>query len=255
MWKKASSPCVLLTIVAAFVVLVVIKITCLLEASARAHNLARRVAQPESPTPDAGEVTADALAVAEQLKKHNLFSPPQPPRHPVSSVLGILGDEALIGNRWYKAGDNIADAEIVCVEPTHVRIRWQGRETVLAPIQIPEQTSTSGSRTALGSLRQASQGRILAAGSPATVRSGLADRNRVGRSTKVPAENKTNRNAKADKKQRALTKNQQYQEPLKQDLKSLKNERAIRKKNTTDAGAAKKATATDIKQLRRRPAR
>jgi hypothetical protein len=212
------------------------------------------VAQPESLTPDAEEATADAIAVAEQLKKHNLFWPPQPPRHPVSSVLGILGDEALIGNRWYKAGDSIADAEIVCVQPTHVRIRWQGRETVLAPIQIPEQTTTGGYRTTLGSLRQANQGRILAAGGTSTIQSGRTERSRISINKKTPADNKTSDDTKADKKQRAQTENQQYQKPLKQSTKAVKKERAVRRKSS-NANAAKKATAIDIKQLIRRPAR
>ncbi|MHC4510101.1 MAG: hypothetical protein ACYTAO_14275 [Planctomycetota bacterium] len=201
MWKKESYPFVLLATAVVFVVLVVIKITCLLEASARAQNVAKKAAaQHELSTQDAGKTAADSRAVVEQLKKHNLFAPPRQPRHPVSSVLGILGNEALIGNRWYKVGDNIADAEVVCVEPTHVRVRWQGRETVLAPMQMASQVVSGGSRPALRDLRQANQGRMLGERGAVMVRSGRTERSQAGRSARLLAENKANGNEKADKK-------------------------------------------------------
>jgi len=77
---------------------------------------------------------AASAAAAEDLKKKNVFAPPEPKRHPVTAVTGILGDEALIDGRWYKAGASIGDAKIVAVEPTVVRIEWQGGVKVFAPI-------------------------------------------------------------------------------------------------------------------------
>ena len=78
---------------------------------------------------------ASDKAVAEELKKANLFAPAPPKRNPVQEVFGILGSEALINGQWYKAGDKIQDANIVAVEPTRVVVEWNGQRTTLYPIQ------------------------------------------------------------------------------------------------------------------------
>lgn len=48
-------------------------------------------------------------------------------------VLGILGDEALINGKWYKAGDAVADAKIVAVQPTRITIERAGEQSTLIP--------------------------------------------------------------------------------------------------------------------------
>jgi hypothetical protein len=63
-----------------------------------------------------------------------LFAPPLPKKHPVSQVSGILGNEVLINSKWYKVGDKIGDAKIVAIESTLVKIEWEGKEKVFAPI-------------------------------------------------------------------------------------------------------------------------
>jgi Na+-transporting methylmalonyl-CoA/oxaloacetate decarboxylase gamma subunit len=146
-WKKESIPVVLLGAAVVFTVLILIQVTSFLEASARVQNTIKKAVAQDGPSPDAMRVSAAASqAVAQELKKHNLFSPPQPPRHPVTSVLGILGGEALIGNKWYRAGDMVGDAKIVAVEPTRVRILWQGHEKVFVPMDVAGQPGTSGAR-------------------------------------------------------------------------------------------------------------
>jgi len=40
----------------------------------------------------------------------------------------------LINGKWYKVGDKIGDAKIVAIEPTQVKIEWEGKEKVFAPI-------------------------------------------------------------------------------------------------------------------------
>ena len=75
-----------------------------------------------------------AKTIADTLKGQNLFSPPAPKQNPVTTVLGILGDEALINGRWYKAGDKVADATIVAVAPTAVTVEWDGKTKVFNPI-------------------------------------------------------------------------------------------------------------------------
>jgi hypothetical protein len=76
----------------------------------------------------------ESKAIADELKKKNLFVPPKPKKHPVSQVAGILGDEVLINGKWYKVGDKVGDAKIVAIEPTLVKIEWEGKEKVFAPI-------------------------------------------------------------------------------------------------------------------------
>jgi Na+-transporting methylmalonyl-CoA/oxaloacetate decarboxylase gamma subunit len=146
-WKKESIPVALLGAAVVFVVLILIQVTSFLEASARVQNTIKKAVAQDKPNPEATrESTAASQTVAQELKKHNLFSPLQPPRHPVTSVLGILGGEALIGNKWYKAGDMIGDAKIISVEPTRVRVLWRGHEKVFVPMDVAGQPGTSTTR-------------------------------------------------------------------------------------------------------------
>ncbi len=71
---------------------------------------------------------------ADALKKENLFVKRAPKEHPVKQVDGILGNEVLIANKWYKVGEKIGDAEIVAVAPTEVTIAWDGQKKTFAPI-------------------------------------------------------------------------------------------------------------------------
>ena len=75
-----------------------------------------------------------AQEVAAALKEKNLFIIKPPKQHPVKQVDGILGNEALIGDKWYKAGAKIGDAVLLAVEPTQVRIEWDGQEKTFPPL-------------------------------------------------------------------------------------------------------------------------
>jgi hypothetical protein len=97
-----------------------------------------------------GEVQARVAAeksAAGSLKKKNLFIPPETPRNPVTEVAGILGNEALINGRWYKAGAKVGEgpnsAVIVAVEPTKIRVRWSGKETEFLPMNASGSGSSS----------------------------------------------------------------------------------------------------------------
>jgi hypothetical protein len=83
---------------------------------------------------DLAPFVAHSRSLAEELKKNNLFVPKPPRENPVKEVLGILGSEALINGEWYKAGDHVGDAQVVAVDPTQVKILWDGKETAFAPI-------------------------------------------------------------------------------------------------------------------------
>jgi hypothetical protein len=126
---------ILLGVSGFLVVLVSLKVTGFVTTSARAENLVKNAM--EQGISDANEMEkhlADSKAIADGLKKNNLFVPPPPKQHPVKDVMGILGNEAIINGKFYKVGDKIGDAKIVAIEATQVRIEWDGKEKVFAPI-------------------------------------------------------------------------------------------------------------------------
>jgi hypothetical protein len=92
------------------------------------------------------QVARDKSA-ADGLKKKNLFILPEPPRNPVTEVAGILGSEALINGQWYKAGAKVGQgkdaATIVAIEPTKVRVRWNGQVTELLPMNASAAASSA----------------------------------------------------------------------------------------------------------------
>ena len=115
-------------------VLILIKVTGFFAAPARAENSVKRAVALSKPDPnDMEKYFVKSKAIADVLKKNNLFVPPPPKRHPVNQVLGILGSEALINGKWYKAGDKVGDAKVVAIEPTLVRIEWEGNEKTFLP--------------------------------------------------------------------------------------------------------------------------
>lgn len=124
---------------------IVFEIAGFLMASARAEITVANALHP------AGAVSADpgggltaARSLADKLKERNLFVSKPPKRHPVEVVMGILGGEVLIRDKWYKPGDSIEDAKIVAVGPTTVRILWDGHEKEFAPIAGPDSEGSPG---------------------------------------------------------------------------------------------------------------
>jgi len=77
---------------------------------------------------------AKAKETTDALKKSNLFVKQMPREHPVKQVDGILGDEVLIANQWYKAGARIGEATILAILPTSVTVEWDGKTTRLSPM-------------------------------------------------------------------------------------------------------------------------
>ena len=139
--KKELIPLVLLGASVLMALLILIKVVGFFVFSARAENLIERaVAQNGTDTKDTEKYFAESKALAEGLKKNNLFAPPPPKQHPVKEVWGILGDEVLIEGKWYKVGDTIGDAKILAIGPTSAKIDWNGAEKVFLPIDaaIPE---------------------------------------------------------------------------------------------------------------------
>ena len=144
--KKEFVSVALLGASAVMLVLMVIKVTGFLAAPVRAEQtLNKAVAQSKPDDEEVKKHIAASKSIADDLKKKNLFAPPLPKRHPVNQVLGILGNEALINGKWYKAGDRVGDANIVAIEPAKVVIEWDGNEKTFLPIDA-KTSSPSGSR-------------------------------------------------------------------------------------------------------------
>ena len=114
--------------------LILLRIAGFVTASAQARAMAVRADPDGRDVTDVGKLLAGVQACAEELKKKNLFIVVPPRQHPVGEVRGILGEEALINGQWHKAGDSVEDAKIVAIEPTKVRIAWNGQETEFSPI-------------------------------------------------------------------------------------------------------------------------
>ncbi len=70
----------------------------------------------------------------DSLKQNNLFIKAPPKQNPIKQVEGILGGEALIGGKWYKVGDKVADAKIIAIAATQVEVEWDGKKTSFSPI-------------------------------------------------------------------------------------------------------------------------
>ena len=133
--KKEFISAVLLGLSAVLAVCILIKVAGFFVTSVRAGTLVKKaVVQSKFDPNDSEKFLAKSRALADELKKKNLFVPPEPKKHPVKQVSGILGNEALIKGKWYKVGDKIGDAEIVAIEPVRVKIKWDGKEKYFAPI-------------------------------------------------------------------------------------------------------------------------
>jgi hypothetical protein len=133
--KKEVVSFVLLGVSVFLAVLILIKVGSFFAASARAEHLVKMaIAQNNTDAKDMEKYFAESKAIANELKRENLFAPPPPKQHPVKEVWGIFGDEVLIKDKWYKVGDTVGDAKIVAIGPTSVKIAWDGKEKFFAPI-------------------------------------------------------------------------------------------------------------------------
>ena len=85
---------------------------------------------------------------ADELTKQNMFVPPPDESEPPADCTAIFGDEARIGNRWFKAGDQVGDAEVVAVGPTSVTLYWEDRIITRAPVlRLEDESNRRSSRS------------------------------------------------------------------------------------------------------------
>ncbi len=99
----------------------------------------------------------EAKKTVDSLKQNNLFIKAPPKQNPVKQVEGILGQEALIGGKWYKAGDKVADAKIIAVAATQVEVEWDGKKTSFAPITSVSAGPADAAGRARGSAQEGSR--------------------------------------------------------------------------------------------------
>ena len=145
--KKELVPTVLLGVSVLCGILILVKVTSFFVASARAESVVKRAIKQNSTDPNNIEKQlASSAAITDELKKNNLFAPPQEKQHPITEVSGIFGDQVLIKDKWYNVGDKIADAKVVAIGPTSVTIMWDGKEKSFLPIQAKVVEAQSGPR-------------------------------------------------------------------------------------------------------------
>ncbi len=155
--KKELVSVVLLGISVFLAVLILVKVTSFFTAPAKAELLVKKaVAQNNTDANDMDKYFARYKALANELKKNNLFAPPAPKQHPIKEVWGIFGNEVLIKDKWYEIGATVGDAKIVAIRPTEVTIEWDGKEKIFAPIDSKGSSQPGGPR---GSRATASSGR------------------------------------------------------------------------------------------------
>ena len=210
---KGEFASILLLIVSVFLgCAALFKITGFFAATVKAKGLVKRAVADSSS--DAGNVQsslAASRAMADELKKKNLFAPPAPKQHPVKQVQGIFGDEVLIDGEWHKLGDDIEDARIVAIEPTLVRIEWEGGERVFEPINDSGSESPEGQRSRGTRADRTARARGTEAGSAAVVVVGDQGTNRGGRasSEKLSGKEKA-KQQKVEPKSRLLAENKKF---------------------------------------------
>ena len=155
--KKELVPTLLLGISVLCGIVIMVKVTGLFIASAKAESLVRRAIGQSKPDPNnVKDQLANFEMIAADLKNNNLFAPPEAKKHPVEAVLGIfgdqvlikenLGDQVLIKEKWYDIGDTIGEAKIVAIGPTSVTIAWDGKEKAFLPIQAVVAEASGGPR-------------------------------------------------------------------------------------------------------------
>jgi len=150
-----------LWIFVAFFVLAAAKLIGVSVAGVKAEGLISRATQKGIfDANDLEDVIKVVKKKADALKENNLFIEKPPRVNPVSVVMGILGSEALINGKWYKAGDKISDAKILSIEPTRVKVKWDGKVKIFAPLSDAKvSTRPPGSRVAADGQRDRSSRR------------------------------------------------------------------------------------------------
>ncbi len=254
--KKELVSVVLFGASAFLAVLILVKVTGFFAASARAEGLVKRaVAQNDTDAKDMERYFAEYKMLADALKKNNLFTPPPPRQHPVKEVLGILGDEVLIKDKWYKIGDVVGDAKIAAIGPTQVTIEWDSKETVFAPISGSSPGGPGRPRSDSPRMERTTRRKEIRAGEAVMVVVGPQRRGHGGKGAfgNVSEKERAKLQLKAEQKQRLLTEKEKTKKLLKRDAENIQAKQrkdiAQKKKRNNDSKPKKESTQGIIKKL------
>jgi hypothetical protein len=133
--KKKAFSVALLAVSLILILLMAVKLHGFVVVSARAGSLVKKAkSRSGADSNDVSKRLAEGKAIASELKRRNLFAPASPKENPVKQVTGIFGELAFINSRWYGENQNIGDAKVVDIEPTRVKVEWDGRESFFQPI-------------------------------------------------------------------------------------------------------------------------
>ena len=244
---------VLLLAVSAFAaILILTKVATLSAASARAEELVREaITNGKADAKTLEEQTAKSKALADELKRNNLFAPAPPKQHPVKGVSGILGNEVLINGRWYKVGDKIGNAKVACIEPTRVKIEWEGTQKIFTPMGESGSEEQGGPRRSRPDVRRTPRNRKTrtARASMVVVGADARGRGRKGGFGNLSEKQRAALKRAAEKKQKSLIGKGEFKKPLKP---AGQKKQASPKKDVTQAkkasgGTKTKKQATDSK--------
>ncbi|MHC4754738.1 MAG: hypothetical protein ACYTBP_06300 [Planctomycetota bacterium] len=162
--KYISNLLVLISVAAGMLILV--RLTDFFVSSARAERIITEAAQQGTlETGDTEKYLSKAKEIVGELKKKNLFLPPEVKKNPVKEVKAILGNEAFINGNWRKVGDKIGDAKLIAIEPTHVKVEWNGKTKDYAPFSMKAGPDRPGPPKAAGNVSRR-QGRPGDGGRP-----------------------------------------------------------------------------------------
>ncbi len=75
-----------------------------------------------------------ASMIESKHEQKSMFAPPKKVQMP--TCVAVLGNEALINDKWYKVGSTAGGAEIVAINPESVTILWEGKEHILVPFDV-----------------------------------------------------------------------------------------------------------------------
>ena len=212
-WKKKTESLtkILLAVAVLLGALTFLRIGSFLNSS-RAMAMAVQVDPSGTGTNDLKTVLDQTKASANEIKKKNLFVPGAARQYPVNEVIGILGHEALIGDKWYRAGDSVGEARILAIEPTKVKIVWNGQEKEFSPIGAtgggpggkPDRAGLAGQRSGTGA-----PGKVVVTGGrrgPGPQASGLSEQEKEQRRQRWT-------NMSPEEKQRFRNETQQQKPP------------------------------------------
>jgi len=250
--KKELISFVLLGVSAFLAVLILVKVTGFFTTSAKAEGLFKRaVVQNNADAMDMDKYFAKYKVLADALKKNNLFAPPTPKQHPVKDVLGILGDEVLIKDKWYKVGDTVGDAKVVAIGPTEATIEWDGKEKTFAPIDAAGSSQPGRPKAP----RVVAEGGKAGGGHAQMVAVGPQRRSYGGTEAfgNLSEKERAKFQLKAEQKQRLLTEKGKSKKLFKSDAEKIQakqgKEIAQKKKQNIVSKPKKEGTQGNIKKL------